>query len=77
MRWDVLLLATIIIVFGILYEWPKIKKSPKKDKVAFCTLLIIGWGLAMFDLPNIAGLPTLIESIFKPIGTMLETYKPQ
>lgn len=74
-RWDVWFLVTVVIVIGFLYEWPKIQKSPKKDKIAFWALLVIGWIIAMFDLPNIAGIPTLIENIFKPINTMLEAYK--
>lgn len=72
-RWGVLLGVTVIMALIVLYEWPKMKHTPKKDKAAFFFLLMVGWVLAMFDLPNIAGPVTWLDALFKPIfGKILE-----
>ncbi|MCQ6278421.1 hypothetical protein JN080_04055 [Bacillus sp. EB600] len=56
----------------ILFQWPKMKQHPKKDKWAFFMLLLIGWMLSMFDLPNMPGPLTWIEELFKPVGQFME-----
>ncbi|MBA9028203.1 MULTISPECIES: hypothetical protein [Bacillaceae] len=72
MRWGVFVSTTIIVVLIILYEWPKMKQNPKKDKVAFFTLLLIGLVLSMFDLSHMAGPTTWLETLFKPFGEFME-----
>ena len=72
MRWGAFLGTTIIIAVIILYQWPKMKQHPKKDKWMFFMLLLVCWVLSMFDLPNMAGPLTWIEAAFKPVGQILE-----
>lgn len=72
MRWGVLIGVTAIMALMFAYEWPRMKKNPKKDKIAFVVLILIGWILAMFDLPNMTGPTTWIETIFKPFGKIME-----
>ncbi|WP_421617804.1 hypothetical protein ACAF76_010100 [Brevibacillus sp. TJ4] len=71
MRWGIMLGKTVVVVLIFLFEWPKIKSQSKKDKRAFLTLLGIGWVLFLFDLPNIPGPTTLLDTIFKPITSMM------
>jgi hypothetical protein len=71
-RWGAFLGTTIIIAVIILFQWPKMKQHPKKDKMAFFMLLLFAWVLSMFDLPNMAGPVTLIEALFKPVGQFME-----
>lgn len=72
MKWGLILGMTVVAALMFLYEWPRMKHLPKKDKITFITLVFIGWFLAMFDLPNIPGPTTLIETIFEPLGKLLE-----
>ncbi|MFD6207372.1 hypothetical protein [Peribacillus sp. NPDC060253] len=66
-------MCTAVIVFLIiLYEWPKMKKNPKKDKVAFLTLLLIGLVLSMFNLPQMSGPTEWIQTLFRPFGEYME-----
>ena len=51
-RWGAFFATTVIVALIILYQWPRMKQNPKKDKLAFITLLLIGWVLSMFDLPT-------------------------
>ncbi|WP_309121063.1 hypothetical protein [Paenibacillus sp.] len=73
MKWGDFLGVTAMMGFIIAYEWPKMKQIPKKDKTAFVILLMIGWGLAMFDLQHMAGPATILEYVFKPFSKILET----
>ena len=72
MRWEAFLGTTLIITIILFIQWPKIKKYAKKEKWIFFTLLFIGWGLSMFDLPNIAGPVTWLEILFKPFSPILD-----
>ncbi|WP_243291620.1 hypothetical protein [Bacillus sp. FJAT-47783] len=72
MKWDTFMIAILVIFAIIAYEWPKMKQNPLKDKAAFLTLLLLAGVLSLFDLPNMAGPPTFIEWIFKPISKIME-----
>lgn len=72
MRWSVIIGVPFLILLIILFEWPRIKNNPKKDKIAFASILLICLVLAMFDLQNMAGPNTLVEMIFRPISVILE-----
>ncbi|KQL49903.1 hypothetical protein AN963_09505 [Brevibacillus choshinensis] len=72
MKWGVIVTMTVLAVLLILYEWPRVKKLPKKDKVVFLTLVFMAWVLSMFDLPNVPGPTTLVQALFKPFGIVLE-----
>jgi hypothetical protein len=48
------------------------RENPKKDKIAFFTLLLIGWVLSMFDLPHMGGPTAWIETLFRPFGQFME-----
>lgn len=72
MRWGSFLAVILVSVVILLFQWPKVKKAPKKDKWAFSIILIIGWTLSMFDLPHINGPVTWKEMIFKPLGQFLQ-----
>ncbi|MEH6996416.1 hypothetical protein V7075_27555 [Neobacillus drentensis] len=72
MRWGAFFATTVIVALIIIFQWPKIKQNPKKDKLAFFMLLLIGWVLSMFDLPHMAGPTTWIEALFKPFGKFME-----
>ncbi|QRG65083.1 hypothetical protein [Brevibacillus choshinensis] len=67
MKWGLILSMTALAVVLILYEWPRVKKLTKKDKWVFLTLVTISWVLSMFDLPNLPGPTTIVQSILKPL----------
>jgi hypothetical protein len=72
MRWEAFLGTTLIITIILFIQWPRIKKYAKKEKWVFFILLFIGWGLSMFDLPNIAGPVVWLEILFKPFPPILD-----
>jgi hypothetical protein len=71
-RWGAFFGTTLIITIIIFIQWPRLKKYPKKEKWAFFILLSIGWGLSMFDLPNMAGPMTWLQALFKPFAPLME-----
>jgi len=71
-RWGAFFATTLIITIIIFIQWPRIKKYSKKDKWAFFILIFIGWGLSMFDLPNMAGPTTWVKALFKPFAPLME-----
>lgn len=72
MKWGLLLGMSTVVGLIILFEWPKLKPLPLKDKVSFFALMFIGWFLSLFDLPNVPGPTSVIETLFKPLAKMLE-----
>ena len=72
MRWGAFFCTTVIVALIILYEWPKMKQNPKKDKMAFLTLLLTCLVLSMFNLPQMSGPTQWIETLFKPFGEFME-----
>jgi hypothetical protein len=57
-----------------LYELPKMGQTQKKVKAAFFTLVGIGSILAILLIffPEMPGPTQMIDSIFKPLGKILE-----
>lgn len=72
MKWGVILSMTALAVLLILFEWPRMKKVPKKDKVVFFVLIFLAWILSLQDLPNLPGPATALNALFKPLGSVLE-----
>lgn len=72
MKWGAFFATAAIIIVILLFQWPKMKQKPKKDKIALIVLLFIGWGLSMLNLPHIQGPTTLIEAIFTPFSKILD-----
>lgn len=72
MRWGAIFAVVTVSIVILLFQWPKMKQAPKKDKWAFGVLLVIGWVLSMFDLPHISGPITWKEVIFRPFGQLMQ-----
>jgi multisubunit Na+/H+ antiporter MnhB subunit len=69
------ILGTLVLVALIfLYEWPRINRTQKKEKVAFIVLLSLGTILAMVLIwnPDLPGPTQMIDYLYKPLGRMLE-----
>jgi predicted permease len=74
MRWGSLLLSTLTIFFIIFFQWPKIKKNQKKEKIIFIFMSVFGWLLAvtLILFPDLPGPTQIIDFTFKPLGRLLE-----
>jgi multisubunit Na+/H+ antiporter MnhB subunit len=69
------ILGTFVLVALIfLYEWPRINRTQKKEKVAFIVLLSLGTILAMVLIwnPDLPGPTQMVDYMYKPLGRMLE-----
>lgn len=64
----------VVAVLIMLFEWPKLKKQQRKEKMALISLLVISIGLAMMLLyfPGIPGPTELVVKVFQPLGRILE-----
>jgi multisubunit Na+/H+ antiporter MnhB subunit len=70
-----LILGTLVLVALIfLYEWPRINRTQKKEKVVFMVLLSLGTILSIVLIwnPDLPGPTQIIDYIYKPFGRMLE-----
>jgi hypothetical protein len=65
---------TFLVVLIFLYEWPKIDKTKKKEKITFLSLNLIGWVLAVLLIffPDLPGPTQVVETIFQPLSNILE-----
>jgi hypothetical protein len=72
MKWGHFFGVILVIILIVFLEWRKMEDHPKKDKIAFFTLLTIAGVLSLFDLPNLPGPVTFLESIFEPFGKFME-----
>ncbi|WP_232732362.1 hypothetical protein [Bacillus sp. mrc49] len=72
MKWAAFLSTAFIIILITLYEWPRMKQKPVKDKLALISLLLIGLLLSMFNLQEMAGPTSWIEAMFRPLGEFME-----
>ncbi|MBA2939858.1 hypothetical protein HZF08_16215 [Paenibacillus sp. CGMCC 1.16610] len=72
MRWSLFCIVTIAMILISLFEWPKLKQKPKRDKAVFIMLLLTGWVLSMFDLPNTPGPTSIFKIVFKPLRGLIE-----
>lgn len=69
------MLGTLVLAALIfLYEWPRINRTQKKEKVVFIVLLSLGTILAMVLIwnPDLPGPTQMIDYIYKPLGRMME-----
>ncbi|MBT2726393.1 hypothetical protein J7E63_05495 [Bacillus sp. ISL-75] len=74
MKWAIVFAFSIVLALMFLYEWPKIKSKEKKEKIVFVCLLAMGWVLSFILLfyPDTPGPTNLVDSIYKPLGKLLE-----
>ncbi|OQO99555.1 hypothetical protein B9L23_13485 [Parageobacillus galactosidasius] len=69
------ILGTLVLVALIfLYEWPRINRTQKKEKVVFVVLLSLGTILAIVLIwnPDLPGPTQMVDYIYKPLGRMME-----
>ena len=74
MKWGAVLGLTVFVALMVLYEWPTMNPKQKKEKAAFIGLTAMGWllGMILVFFPDFPGPTQLFETIFKPLGKMLE-----
>lgn len=53
-------------------EWNNVKMMSAKDKAVFFALLLSGWVMTGLDLPQLPGLHTFSEIVFRPFRPLLE-----
>jgi Na+/melibiose symporter-like transporter len=65
---------TFLVALIFLYEWPKMDKTKKKEKITFLSLNLIGWVLAVLLIffPDMPGPTQVVETIFQPLSKILE-----
>lgn len=60
--------VTVILVLITMLQWPKLKKQEKKVKLAFVSLILFNWCLAVLLVvfPDMPGPGQIIDFIYKP-----------
>ncbi|MBX4149105.1 hypothetical protein [Paenibacillus lautus] len=56
---------TVVAILMFIYQWPKIKSTEVKEKAAFATITVIGWGAAIIYIifPNMGSPAKIIDFI--------------
>uniref|UniRef100_A0A942T7V0 Uncharacterized protein n=1 Tax=Neobacillus citreus TaxID=2833578 RepID=A0A942T7V0_9BACI len=59
--------VTVILVLILLFQWPKLKKNERKVKIAFFSLMVVNWGLAVLLVffPEMPGPGQFIDFLYK------------
>jgi hypothetical protein len=72
--WGTISGLTLIAVCIILFDWPKIEKKQKKEKITLIILTALGWSLAVLlnYQPELPGPTQFVDTVFKPLGKLLE-----
>ncbi|WP_274651199.1 hypothetical protein [Paenibacillus humicola] len=73
MKWGAVLGATAAVIAMAMYEWPRMNRSPKKYKVTFVSLSVMGWLLAVLLIwyPDLPGPTQLVDKLYKPLGKLI------
>ncbi|CAG7644065.1 hypothetical protein PAESOLCIP111_04615 [Paenibacillus solanacearum] len=73
MKWGSFIVVTLVVLFIILFEKPRMARYPAKDKLAFAVLLAFGWGITLLLVlyPEVPGPTDVVEAIYRPLGRLL------
>ncbi|MFT8320675.1 MAG: hypothetical protein ABF649_07205 [Bacillus sp. (in: firmicutes)] len=74
MKWISVLGIICLLTLIFVYEWPKIKKTDKKEKWTFLVLTMSSGVLAIVLLffPTIPGPSQWVYSVYKPFSKLLQ-----
>lgn len=74
MKWGMMAGLTALVAAMVLYEWPKIEPSLKKERAAFVVLTALGWllGMVLIFKPDLPGPSHLIDWVFHPVVRHIE-----
>jgi hypothetical protein len=65
--------TTLIVCLVGFYQWTKMNQYPKKDKIVFLSITVIGWILAILLIyfPDLPGPNKMTKIIFEPFTKMM------
>lgn len=72
MNWNTVLTVQVFVWLIVLFEWKRLKKLSKADKITFASLIIISVLLSFLNLESLSGPITLLQYILGPFGKMME-----
>lgn len=74
MKWAFGLVVVIVWSAIALYDWPKMNRQLKREKIVYSILMILGGALAFMLIynPKLPGPFHLFNTLFKPIVTNIE-----
>lgn len=70
--WYTVFVVQVFIWLIVLFEWRRIKKGSKADRITFAAILTLSALMSFFNLENLPGPITLLQYIFGPLGRMME-----
>ncbi|MED4582401.1 hypothetical protein P9578_06330 [Brevibacillus choshinensis] len=75
MKWGGILGISFIVAMMTWYEWSSLRVSHWKTKVAYTTLLVTGWVIAILLIhnPYLPGATQVFMKMYDPISTFLKT----
>ncbi len=68
MKTGAILGGTVILVLIFLSQWPNLRKNERKVKIAFFSLMVVNWVLAVLlvSFPEMPGPGQFIDFLYKP-----------
>ncbi|WP_172799133.1 hypothetical protein [Bacillus sp. FJAT-29814] len=65
-------MVQVLIWLIVIFEWKRLKKASKADRLTFAVILTLTALMSFFNLETLPGPITLLQYIFGPLGRIME-----
>jgi multisubunit Na+/H+ antiporter MnhB subunit len=75
MKWVYIVSITTLVILMFIFQWPKIKTVEKNEKIAFITLTVLGWAIAIFYVifPSMPSPAKIVDFTLMQISNIFRT----
>lgn len=72
-KWAMVLGIAVVLLVMFLYEWPRMERQWKREKIAFAVLTVLGGILAsaLVFYPDMPGPTQWLATLYKPLEHLL------
>lgn len=69
--WMTIFIIQVCIWSIVLYDWKRLKKAPKTDKITVSVILMLSIILSFINLENMSGPITVLRYLFDPLAKIM------
>ncbi|MBD8038521.1 hypothetical protein H9635_17385 [Solibacillus sp. A46] len=70
--WMTIFIIQVCIWSIVLYDWKRLKKAPKTDKITVSVILMLSIILSFINLENMPGPITVLRYLFDPLAKIMQ-----